>query len=64
MNIFQTVIATDYGNVPVVGDAALILDRAPKRKDGQPDRRYTYGKMADFIILSTIERKRAEFMVS
>lgn len=62
MNTFKTVICTDHGNVVVHGDAAQILDRAPKRKDGQPDRRYTYGKHGAFIIAAAMERKKAEYL--
>jgi hypothetical protein len=64
VNIFRTVVETEYGTVEVTGDSAHIIDRAPKRRDGQPDRRYTYGKLAQFVIGAIIDRKRAEFLAA
>lgn len=65
MNIFQTVIRTDYGDEVLTGDRAQIVNMARKRKyDGQPDRRTNDGKNAWFIIEASMERMKARFLAA
>ncbi len=62
-NTFQTFVQTDYGIIPVTGDSAQIIKDARKRKrDGQPDLRFTRGKLAQFVIMAITERAKAVYI--
>jgi len=44
--IGKRVLMTDWGEVECPSDLARALDRAPKRKDGNPDRRFSRSRNA------------------
>lgn len=53
----RIIIRHDFGDYVASPKEVAVIERAPKRGDGQPDQRYSAGRVAANLIESIIRRE-------